>query len=185
MEIKFEPIGTIRTPYRKGGFVPSQPLMREDASSRLELREEFTPALEDLAWFAYIYVLYYLHEGEDGWEAVVSPPWAGGRKVGLFASRSPRRPNRIGLSIVRLRRVEGSTLITSVLDVYDGTPLLDLKPYIKALDAKTEANNGWISELDNHEHILDHLQAIPHEHHRHKPEPCRHHPPRHDHHHEE
>ena len=84
-------------------------------------------------------------------------------EVGLFASRSPVRPNPIGLSIVRLKRIEGNVVYTSGLDVFDGTPLLDIKPYIKGLDSKDDANYGWIKELDDKDHLLLHIKGIPHE----------------------
>ena len=93
----------------------------------------------------------------------VSPPWTGGARVGVFASRSPVRPNSIGLSIVRIKKIIDNKVFTSGLDVFDGTPLLDIKPYIKDLDSKSDANYGWIKEIDGDEHLHLHIKGIPHD----------------------
>ncbi len=94
---------------------------------------------------------------------IVSPPWAGGVNVGVFASRSPDRPNHIGLSIVHIKRIINNEILTSGLDAFDGTPVLDIKPYIKDLDVKSDANYGWIEEIGDHEHLSLHIKGIPHE----------------------
>jgi tRNA-Thr(GGU) m(6)t(6)A37 methyltransferase TsaA len=93
----------------------------------------------------------------------VIPPWTGDTKVGLFASRSPVRPNPIGISIVRVKRIINNEIFTSGLDVLDGTPLIDIKPYIKDLDSKCDANYGWIEKLDDLEHLSLHIKGIPHD----------------------
>jgi len=85
----------------------------------------------------------------------VSPPWAGGKQVGVFASRSPVRPNPVGLSIVRIKKIAGNKIYTSGLDVFDNPPLLDIKPYIKGLDNKDDADYGWIKGLDDMEHLRE------------------------------
>jgi len=81
----------------------------------------------------------------------------------VFASRSPVRPNCIGLSIVRIKRIINNEILTSGLDVFDGTPLLDIKPYIKDLDVKIDANYGWIEEIGDREHLFLHIKGIPHD----------------------
>lgn len=100
---------------------------------------------------------------ENGQELLATPPWAGGLTVGVFASRSPRRPNPIGLSIVRVLGVQGNEVITSGLDAFDGTPLLDIKPYVKDLDSKADANYGWVEDLEDREHLTLHIRGIPHD----------------------
>ena len=94
---------------------------------------------------------------------IVSPSWAGGVKVGVFASRSPVRPNHIGISIVRIKSIKKNEILTSGLDAFDGTPVLDIKPYIKDLDVKSDANYGWIEEMEGKEHLLLHIKSIPHD----------------------
>lgn len=144
MEIKLEPIGRLRTPYRENP--PHQG--REDAQGEfvIELNQELVPGLDRLAEFSHIHVLYHLDrvKGEIGLTA--RPPMAEGLEVGIFASRTPRRPNPVGLSVVRLLGIRGNRLYVSGLDALDGTPVIDIKPYIPRLDLKPEATSGWIRE---------------------------------------
>jgi len=166
--IEIEAIGTIHTPYSAKDFCPSQPVEREEGEARLVVDPRFEAGLADLAGFRYIYAIFHLHAQDQEPTMQVKPPWAKGVSVGLFASRSPNRPARIGISVVRLKKIEANVLTTGLIDVYDGTPLLDIKPYIKELDAKADANYGWIEGLDGHQHLLDHIRGIPHAHHEHK-----------------
>jgi tRNA-Thr(GGU) m(6)t(6)A37 methyltransferase TsaA len=168
--IVFKPIGVIHTPYQAGRFAPSQPLEREEGEARIELEPEYAEALADLASFSHVILIYHLNHAQ-GWKPKATPPWAKGKTVGLFASRSPHRPNPVGISIVELRKIESNVIFTSALDVFDHTPLIDIKPYIRDLDAKPQANQGWIEQLEDHEHIMGHLRGIPHDHgHHHKEE---------------
>lgn len=141
-------IGTIRTPYTENA--PYQPVETDKGESRIVLSPEYARGLHRLQSFRYVYVLYYLDRMRQEVSMMVRPPWAGGRAVGLFASRSPVRPNPIGLSIVRLLRIVNNEIFTSGLDVLDGTPLLDIKPYVKKLDSKPDANDGWIERKQLH-----------------------------------
>jgi len=93
----------------------------------------------------------------------MSPSWANGIVTGVFASRSPLRPNPIGLSVVRVKDIQDNVIHTSGLDVFDGTPLLDIKPYIKDLDVKTDANYGWVDDVQDQEHMTLHIKGIPHD----------------------
>ena len=92
-----------------------------------------------------------------------TPPWLENKELGLFATRTPCRPNPIGLSIVKLINVIDNRLYVSGLDVFDNTPLLDIKPYIKELDDKSDANYGWLNDVDNREHFMLHIKGIPHD----------------------
>ncbi len=162
--IILKPIGSIRTPYKKS-FVPHQPVEREEGESRLVLNPEYHEGLRDLEEFSHIYVFFYCdRESEHELSMTAAPSWAKGKEVGLFASRSPHRPNRIALSIVKIKRIENHEIYTNLIDAYDQTPLLDIKPYIKDLDCKKDANNGWISQIENHQHQLDHMMNKPHDH---------------------
>lgn len=142
MEITFRPIGTIRTPY--SDKAPYQPDREAEGPFFIELDADLKDGLFKLDSFRYIYVLFYCHQQDQPFQTLVTPPWAKGERVGLFASRSPRRPNPIGLSIVRIKRIEDNRIYISGIDALDGTPLLDIKPYSMSLDAKNDANNGWI-----------------------------------------
>jgi tRNA-Thr(GGU) m(6)t(6)A37 methyltransferase TsaA len=163
--ITFRPIGVVRTPYAPGEFCPQQPVEREEGEARIEIDPALQEGLDQLGKFRYIYVITQLDQARpQDVSLVVAPPWAGGHQAGVFATRSPDRPAPIGLSVVRLRRIEDGVLVTGMLDLYDGTPVLDVKPYIRDLDAKADADLGWIGELDDHHHLLDHVRGIPHGH---------------------
>ncbi len=159
--LKFAPIGIIKTPYL--GTAPYQPVDTDDQEFYLQLKTEYVAGLKDLDSFTYIYVLYFIDRLNATPQMEVSPPWVAGQQVGLFASRSPVRPNPIGLSVVRIKKISGNRVYTSGLDVFDGTPLLDIKPYINDLDSKCDANNGWVQGMDEDEHLALHIQGIPHD----------------------
>ena len=161
MNITFKPIGIIRTPYKK--YAPYQPVETDKKDFYVEIDKEYEAGLDELSRFKYIYLLYFMDKINKPLSMEVEPPWAGGKKVGLFASRSPVRPNPIGLSIVRLLKIEGSRLFTTGLDALDGTPLLDIKPYIRELDSKEEANYGWLDDMEDREHLMLHIRGIPHD----------------------
>jgi tRNA-Thr(GGU) m(6)t(6)A37 methyltransferase TsaA len=159
--IEFAPIGVIRTPYEK--HAPYQPIVEDQGEFRIEVFPAYQDGLLQLDRFHYIYVLYQLHKEAGDPSLHVEPPWTTDTTVGVFASRSPKRPNRIGLSIVRLKRIEEGMLYTSGLDVFDGTPLLDIKPYIQKLDVKTMANYGWLDDMDDRDHLMLHIKGLPHD----------------------
>jgi tRNA-Thr(GGU) m(6)t(6)A37 methyltransferase TsaA len=157
---EFKQIGVIRTPYTDNA--PYQPVEEDQGDFRIVVEPQYADGLYKLAEFRYIYVIYYIHQVKREPSMVVSPPWTGGFDVGVFASRSPVRPNCIGLSVVRTKRIIDNEIFTSGLDVFDGTPALDIKPYIKDLDSKPDANYGWIEEMDDYEHLLLHIKGVPH-----------------------
>ncbi len=159
--ITFRPIGRIHTPYTDSA--PYQPVEDDGGEFRVVLDPGYEEGLHQLEKFHYIYLLYHVHRLARSISMTVSPPWAAGRQVGLFASRSPVRPNPIGLSVVRLKSVQGNTLTTSGLDVFDGTPLLDIKPYIRDLDTKADANYGWLEDVQDRDHLMLHIKGVPHD----------------------
>jgi len=156
-----EQIGIIQTPYKNSA--PYQPVDTDDEEFCIIINHQYTEGLSELGKFHYIYVIYYADRVVRKVEMMVSPPWAEGKEVGIFASRSPVRPNPIGLSVVRIRNINENKIYTSGLDVFDGTPLLDIKPYIKELDNKPDANYGWIEEMNDIEHLTLHIKGIPHD----------------------
>jgi tRNA-Thr(GGU) m(6)t(6)A37 methyltransferase TsaA len=161
LSFKLKQIGVIRTPYTDNA--PYQPVDKDEGDFRIVIDSQYVGGLYKLVKFRYIYVIYFIHRIKQKPSIVVSPPWTGGMKVGVFASRSPVRPNPIGISIVCIKQIVNNQIFTSGLDVFDGTPLLDIKPYIKDLDAKSDANYGWLEEMDDHEHLLLHIKGIPHD----------------------
>jgi tRNA-Thr(GGU) m(6)t(6)A37 methyltransferase TsaA len=144
-----EPIGWVRSPYGRRFGTPQQATARDsDEEAVLALDPTRIPAaaLADLAGFDRIWILSFLHRGGT-WSATVQPPRGPRQRRSLFATRSPDRPNPVGLSAVRLVRVEGSNLYVRGIDLLDGTPILDIKPYVPYADAFPDAKAGWIDEI--------------------------------------
>jgi tRNA-Thr(GGU) m(6)t(6)A37 methyltransferase TsaA len=144
-----EPIGWVRSPYRRRFGTPHQAAaIDSDAEAVLQLDPERIPsaALADVAGMERIWVLSYLDRGGN-WSAEVRPPRGPRVHRGLFATRSPDRPNPIGLSAVRLIRVDGWDLHVRGIDLLDGTPILDLKPYIPYCDSFPDSRAGWVDEV--------------------------------------
>lgn len=144
-----EPIGWVCSPYQRRFGTPHQAAAADsDAEAVLELDPARIPqaALSDLVGIDRIWVLAWLHRGE-GWSASVRPPRGARVKRGLFATRSPDRPNPIALSALRLVRIEGHRLHVRGIDLLDGTPILDIKPYVPEIDAFPESKAGWIDEI--------------------------------------
>jgi len=163
-KIVYESIGTIRTPYTDWAPFYAPEKEAEEGLFRIELKAEYAEGLKDLDTFKFIYVLFHFDRSErkDRWLA--HPPSLKGGEVGTFASRSQRRPNGIGLSIVKLQRIEGNTIYIGPIEAFDGTPLLDLKPYFGSSDAKKDAGDGWFDKLEDKEHQLMHMMGISHDH---------------------
>ena len=138
----FRPIGLVRSPFTRADQTLFQPY-RSQAAGSVELLPEFEAGLEDLEGFSHILLLYVFHQAEPGYNLRVVP-LLDQEPRGLFATRYPRRPNPIGLSVVRLMRREGRVLHVQGIDVLDGTPVLDIKPYVPPFDAFPEATLGWL-----------------------------------------
>ena len=143
------PIGYVRSPYQRRFGTPQQAAAVDSAEDAvLALIPTFIPAaaLADLEGMEHLWVLSWLHRG-GSWAPQVMPPRGPRVRRGLFATRSPDRPNPIGLSAVRLVRVDGCDLHVRGIDLIDGTPILDLKPYVPYADAFPEAKAGWIDAV--------------------------------------
>lgn len=149
----FSPIAYIRTPYLERLDAPHQSTIVEGTLSKqaetalLELEPWVDEgALADLAGFEHIWLIFVFDRSE-GWNPKVKPP-RGGPKRGVLSTRSPHRPNAIGLSAVQLISVEGRTLRLKGVDLLDGTPILDIKPYVPYADAFPDSQAGWIDQLN-------------------------------------
>jgi len=140
MEFNMRPIGVIHSPFTEKGQTPIQPL-RSQAAGSIEVYPEFAAGLQDLEGFSHIIILYIFHQS-DGYSLRVKP-FLDHQERGLFATRYPYRPNPIGLSIVRLESVQANLLNVADIDVLDGTPLLDIKPYVPDFDVRENARTGW------------------------------------------
>jgi tRNA-Thr(GGU) m(6)t(6)A37 methyltransferase TsaA len=148
-ELTLRPIGFIRT-YKQVKFqARHQPLEAEPERNVLELLpgNNFEQALHDLAGFSRVWLVWWFHRNE-GWRPRVMPPRGPAKRRGVFATRSPHRPNPLGLTPVQLIEIKGRRLILGACDLVDGTPVFDIKPYIPAYDAFPDAAAGWIDEVD-------------------------------------
>ena len=147
--LTLEPIGYVRTALQFKDEAPRQPRASGGAPGRIELLSgrNYEHALLDIEGWDHIWVLFWFHHNA-GWRPKVLPPRSTSGRKGVFATRSPHRPNPIGLSAVRLERIEGLTLHVQDIDMLDGTPVLDLKPYVAYTDAIVGARNGWLDAAD-------------------------------------
>jgi len=144
-ELIYRPIGTIRSPYREPGDMPIQPVGARGVAGSVEVLPEYRRGLADLEGFSHLYLLYHFHRSQPFTSAALAVrPFLDDQDRGVFATRAPRRPNPIGLSVVRLISVREAVLTICDVDVVDGTPLLDVKPYVPAWDAVPEARAGWL-----------------------------------------
>ena len=141
--IILRPIGRVASPWRSPVGMPVQTVAAPDSEGHIEIFEEFAPGLRDIEGFEYLIVLTHLHEAVEKLEVT---PFMDTQSHGVFATRAPARPNRIGLSIVRLVRVQGRHLHFRGNDMIDGTPVLDLKPYVPALDVRQTERIGWFDQ---------------------------------------
>ena len=142
MTISYQPIGTIRSPFEGVEKVPIQPAAASGVRGTVEVSAEFADGLQDLRGFSHIILLYHFHRVTQARLTVV--PFLDDRPRGVFATRAPSRPNPIGLSVVRLLEIEGNLLHVENLDIVDGTPLLDIKPYVPAFDHNEAERTGWL-----------------------------------------
>jgi tRNA-Thr(GGU) m(6)t(6)A37 methyltransferase TsaA len=145
MKIEFTPIGIIHSPHTRLEGMPIQPTGAKGVKGSIEVFEPFAPGLKDLDSFSHIILLYYFHRTHG--YALETVPFLDTKPHGIFATRAPKRPNPIGLSIVRLLRVNGRILSIENIDVLDKTPLIDIKPYIPEFDAQTDVKTGWLQDI--------------------------------------
>jgi tRNA (adenine37-N6)-methyltransferase len=141
--ISFTPIGFIRTPFDQPKGMPIQAAYAPDVEGTVELDVAYTSGLKDLDGFSHIMLLYHFHRSAG--YALQVKPFLDDEERGIFAVRAPRRPNPIGLSVVRLERVEGNVLFVRGVDMLDGTPLLDIKPFVPAFDTREVERVGWLA----------------------------------------
>jgi tRNA-Thr(GGU) m(6)t(6)A37 methyltransferase TsaA len=145
MDITMTPIGIMRTTFAETAQIPKGPDAKHDMEGILELDPAFEAGLQDVEGFSHLYVLWLFHRA-GGYDLIAHPP-SDDRPHGVFASRSPRRPNPIGLTVVQLLRRDGLRLHVRGVDMLDGTPVLDIKPYLSSIPA-AEIRRGWLAEAE-------------------------------------
>lgn len=139
------PIGLIRSPYTETSQIPKGPGAKHDAEGVLELLPEYEAGLKDVEGFSHLFVLW-VFDRATGYDLVAAPP-VDPRPHGVFSTRSPRRPNPIGLTVVKVLGVAGNKVRVRGVDMLDGTPILDVKPYLSSIP-EDELRRGWLAEAE-------------------------------------
>jgi tRNA-Thr(GGU) m(6)t(6)A37 methyltransferase TsaA len=145
-EVSMRPIGIIHSPHRQAEKTPIQPTFATGIEGTVEIDPAFEEGLTDLEGFSHLWLIYLFHLA--GEPRLTVKPFLEDVPRGVFATRAPRRPNPIGLSLVRLVRRVGRTLYVEDVDILDGTPLLDIKPYVGRFDVREGARCGWQDQID-------------------------------------
>jgi len=149
-EIKFESIGVIQTSYKTLENMPIQPMGAKGVKAIIELNSKFMDGLRDLEDFSHVTLIYHLHKVIDYKLNVI--PFMDTEEHGVFATRSPRRPNAIGISTVKLIGINGNILHVEDADILDGTPLLDIKPFFGQFDNRDNVKSGWLDRKWDEKH---------------------------------
>ncbi|NNG01235.1 MAG: tRNA (N6-threonylcarbamoyladenosine(37)-N6)-methyltransferase TrmO [Desulfobacteraceae bacterium] len=144
MKISFNSIGTIHSPFKDRENMPIQPTGASGVEGTIEIEPEYVEGLKDLEGFSHIILLYFFHQTKT--TRLTVTPFLDTQMRGVFATRAPSRPNPIGLSIVQLSKIEENVLTIKNIDVMDGTPLIDIKPYVPEFDGQAEARTGWLEK---------------------------------------
>ena len=144
-KIIMHPIGRICSPYKKSRDIPIQGRFKDDVEAFVELKKKYVKGLKDLDKFSHAILVYYFHKSDM--EHIEGKPFLEDHVHGIFAIRSPNRPNHIGISVVKIQRINGNKLYFSEVDMINETPLLDIKPYVKYFDNRENVISGW---LDKH-----------------------------------
>ena len=139
------PIGNVRSPYKETHEIPKGLGVSHQAEGVLEIRAEFEPGLADIEGFSHLFVIW-LFDRSEGASLIATPP-SDNRPHGVFATRSPRRPNPIGLTVVELLHREGPSLRVRGIDMLDGTPILDIQPYLSSIP-QDQLRRGWLAEAE-------------------------------------
>lgn len=142
-ELVYKPIGIIHSPYKDVEGMPIQPCGALGVKGSITVFKEFRRGLKDIDGFSHIILIYHFHLAKGA--SLIARPFLDAQERGIFAIRAPTRPNPIGISVVRLSTVEGCNLNIEDVDVVDGTPLLDIKPYVPDFDCRTVDGVGWMA----------------------------------------
>lgn len=138
------PIGVIHSPFTDPADTPIQSIFADGARGTVEVFPEYAAGLKDIDGFSHLILIYHFHLAEG--YSLISKPFIGDKEKGIFSIRHPRRPNPIGISIVRLKNVRGNILEICDVDILDGTPLLDIKPFVHQFDQRADIKSGWVDD---------------------------------------
>jgi len=143
-EIIFKPIGVIHTPFPEPAGIPIQGALRTDMEGDVEVYPEYQDGLKDIEGFSHLILIYHFHQAASF--SLISKPFLDDTPRGVFSIRGPRRPNPIGMTVVRLLSIKDNKLHFAGVDMVDGTPLLDIKPYFPDIDAHETSRLGWMGD---------------------------------------
>jgi tRNA-Thr(GGU) m(6)t(6)A37 methyltransferase TsaA len=144
VKVEYRPIGVIHSGYKQKEGVPIQGALSKNSRGTVEVFKKYQRGLKGLEGFSHVILVYHFHLAKG--YTLLTKPFLDDKEYGTFACRTPRRPNPIGISIVRLERITGNVLHVNDVDIIDGTPLLDIKPYVSRFDAKAKTRDGWLKE---------------------------------------
>jgi len=152
-KICYSPIGIVRSEFKEKTNVPIQSVFSNNKGV-IEIFPEYSEGLKDLDGFSHIFLIYHFHLSK-GFSLIVTP-FLDSEERGIFATRAPKRPNNIGLSILKIEGIEGNIIIVSGIDIIDKTPVLDIKPYVSHFDQRSDVKDGWFpNKIDKNECISD------------------------------
>ena len=143
-EIKYKQIGIIHSPFKEPKGTPIQPTAAKGIDGTVEIFQEYTEGLKDLDGFSHVVLVYHFHLSKES--SLKVKPFMDDQTHGVFSTRAPNRPNPIGISVVQLVKIEGNILRVQDLDIIDGSPLLDIKPYIPEFDVRNVNKKGWLEK---------------------------------------
>jgi tRNA-Thr(GGU) m(6)t(6)A37 methyltransferase TsaA len=143
-EVRYKPIGIVHSPFKKPQNVPIQAIASKGIKGSIEVSREYVEGLKDLEDFSHIILIYHFHLSRH--HSLTVKPYLDENLHGVFSTRAPSRPNPIGISIVRLTKIEDNIIYIQDLDIIDGTPLLDIKPYVPKFDKRVATRIGWLKE---------------------------------------
>jgi tRNA-Thr(GGU) m(6)t(6)A37 methyltransferase TsaA len=155
-QIIMHPIGIIHSPYKESKDVPIQGTFNDKIEAWLELKDEYVNGLKDLDGFSHAIIIYYFHKSHR--EEIEGRPFLEQTTHGIFAIRSPHRPNHIGFSIIKVEHIKANKVYFTGVDVLDETPLLDIKPYVKYFDSRDNVTSGWLDKRFENGNIPDKTQ---------------------------
>lgn len=145
MKIEYHPIGIIHSPFTELSGMPIQPAGAAGVERTIEVYPQYSDGLKDLEGFSHIIILYDFHRSK-GFD-LQEVPFMDSTPRGVFATRAPKRPNPIGLSVIKLRKIQGNILYVENVDILDETPLLDIKPNVPEFDEQSKIQTGWLEKL--------------------------------------
>ncbi|MEA2076620.1 MAG: tRNA (N6-threonylcarbamoyladenosine(37)-N6)-methyltransferase TrmO [Candidatus Marinimicrobia bacterium] len=143
-KLQYTSIGIIRSPFKEAKGTPIQFSAAQDIEGKVEVDPDYAEGLQDLRDFSHIILIYHFHRVKNA--ALKVTPFMDDKKHGIFSTRAPNRPNPIGFSVVKLNKIEANILHVSGMDIIDGTPLLDIKPYVPEFDIINTDQKGWLEK---------------------------------------